>query len=122
MKGKKPNLKMALLTIFSALILIVALSYLGNAFSGVFGRSTASVKNTDWISFNQGKISFADGAGTRTTPEDGSKPFSFEETEGVLKCVYDGGSVEWYTRFSTERLTSQDGLTVFYLFTNESRI
>lgn len=118
--GGKPSLAKALITIAVALVAIVAISYVGNAFNGVFSRSSETVANTSWISFKEGKIQFSDGSGVRTTPESGSLTFSYEESQGIVKAVYEGGDVDWFTRISTDKLSARNGLTVFYLYAPEA--
>jgi len=116
MKGKKPSLKKALLTIVSALLIVVSVSYLANAFNGVFARSNTTVANTSWLSFEDGKIEFEETAGARITPEDGLRSFVYEEKEGIVKVTFkDTATVEWYTRFKDNELTTQDGLIIFYI-------
>ena len=99
---------------FGVLAIAIAFWYLSFSFSGLFGRSSESVSNTEWVSWNVGTLYFGETTGTYNDSKK-STFFRFEEQDGSVKIIVEEKLYMALTRFSDNKLIKSDGSSVFYL-------
>ena len=102
------------LGILAIAAIAVALWYLSFSFSGLFGRSSESVSNTEWVSWNVGTIYFSETTGTYNDSKK-STFFRFEEQDGSVKMIVEEKLYMALTRFGENKRINSDGSSVFYL-------
>ena len=109
--GRKRNrflLKILLITVIG-----IGAWYLIHALNGVLGRSSASVSNSEWVSWNVGTLYFGETTGNYN---DSTKStfFRFEERGGAVKIIVNEELFMALVRFDENKLMTSDGKSVFY--------
>ena len=92
----------------------IAVWYLSFSLCGLFGRSSDSVSNTEWVSWNVGTLYFGETTGNYNDSEN-STFFRFEEQGGSVKIIVEEQLYMALTRFGGNKLITSDGASVFYL-------
>jgi len=99
-------------------LFVAAAVYAGSAIRDVFARSSASVANTTWLSFESGKLTFYEKEG-RWNKSDGVMAFSFAESQGIVTAS-SAGTAYYFVRIGEKELTAEKGTVTFYLYEKSS--
>ena len=105
--------KKFLLGILLISVVGVAFWYLSFSFAALFGRSTESVRNTEWVSWNVGTLYFGETTGTYNDSKE-STFFRFEEQSGSVELIVDERLYMALTRVGGNKIITSDGANVFY--------
>ena len=96
------------------LFLALLISFVFFPLSGLLGRSTESVKGSEWIS-NVGTLSFSDNV-CRYVDNESAKTYTYLERYGTVTLYADSGELETsFTRFGDKKLITSDGRTIYTL-------
>ncbi len=101
------------LSLVIGLLLFVGGWYVLNSCSGVFGRSTETVKFSQWTSWNAGSIYFGDTTGNYNDTKENIF-FRYEEKSGSVKVIVNEKVYMVMTRFDDNLLLTSDGQNAFY--------
>jgi hypothetical protein len=113
-QGAKKKISLWAVILVSALL--AAFICFSSAFSDIFERSLASVKGTEWLSFESGKIAFAEKTGVWSR-SDGVLDFGYSEAQGIVTLKISGQtSDEYLVRSGGSEMASPDGREIFYLY------
>ena len=90
------------------------------AMNGIFQRNVDSVVNTEWISWDNGTLSFGEYQ-ARLVTDSTTFTYNFEEREGTIwmKSQFENDQLV-LVRFKNTRMITSDGKRIFYLKSAES--
>lgn len=102
-----------IITVVIGLLIAVAAWYLLNGCSGIFGRSTETVKFSEWVSWDVGTIQFGNTTGYYNNEKE-NLFFRYEEQSGSIKMIVNEKVYMVLVRFDDNLLLTSDGKDAFY--------